>query len=138
MAKNRIRPHMSIKEAIDSLSGDSDAGMTVCHELMWYGAKIDPDALSPVRQLLALDMFGIYEERIYLLWRDVCGGDLGKMIAVLRACQLGDLVSVSVSPEALDHAIDNFGAGLNVDEIVKAVKGALPNFQPEAAPPAHF
>jgi len=76
-----------------------------------------------------MDTLGIYEERIWGLYEDVCGGEPGKVIALLRAYQLGQLAGVTL--EALNHAIDNRGDGLDLEAVVEAVKGRLPNFNPE-------
>ena len=81
-------------------------------------------------QLMALDSLGIWEERVYMLWNDVCHRDTGKTIAVLRAYQLGQLAGVT--KQALDHAIDHRGQGLDLEAVVAAVKQRLPNFNPSA------
>jgi hypothetical protein len=77
-----------------------------------------------------LDTLGIYEHRIWGLYKDVCDCHLGKMIAVLRANQLGQLAGVNA--HALNHAIDNYGDGIDLNAVVEAVKSRLPNFNPEA------
>ncbi len=66
-----------------------------------------------------------------MLWSDVCGRDIGKMIAVLRAHQLGELAGVDA--KALNHAINNRGAGVDLGVVLEAVRGRLPNFNPRAA-----
>ena len=56
------------------------------------------------------------------------------MLAVLRAYQVGALAGVT--REALNHAIDNRGAGIDLDAALVAVMEVLPNFQviePEVA-----
>lgn len=80
--------------------------------------------------ILLLDTLEIYNERIYMLWSDVCGRDMGKMIAVLRAYQLGQLAGVNAV--ALNHAIDNRGDGIDLAAVVEAVRSRLTNFNPEA------
>lgn len=58
----------------------------------------------------------------------VCGQDIVKTHAVLRAQQLG-----LVSAAAVAHATDNRGAGIDVDALVAAVRERLPNFAPSNA-----
>ena len=91
---------------------------------------IDPDAagLGGLAPLLSLDMLGIYEDRIYVLYKYVCGMDITKMIAVIRANQLG---IAGVTESALNHAIDSRGDGLDVDAVLAAVMDDLPNFAPK-------
>lgn len=70
-----------------------------------------------------MDMLGIYESRIWMLYKDVCGENLEKMLGVLRANQLG-----FVSSEIVNAAIDNRGAGIDVDDLFRQVKEWLPEF----------
>ncbi len=131
MANERIKLGMSVKDLIVAMGGGNPGALKACMELLLKGEKVDPDAFSGgLGNLLMLDTLGIYEERIYMLWSDVCGRDVGKMIAVLRAHQLGQLAGVDT--KVLNHAIDNRGAGIDLDAVVEAVKSRLPNFNPEA------
>jgi hypothetical protein len=94
-----------------------------------YGAEIDPDdwagGLGP---LLFMDSNRIYGSRIWQLYKDVCNQSLVRMLAVLRAWQLG-----FISGHALHHAIDNCGEGLDVDELLGRVQERLPRFGCEEA-----
>jgi hypothetical protein len=91
------------------------------------GAKIDPQsALGGIGGVLALDTYGIYGPRIWMLYSDVCEKDLTKTIALLRAVQLG-LLDESV----LMHGIDNRGQGLDVPALLAKVKEQLPEFGKE-------
>ena len=132
MANERIRLNkMSYLDVIMAMGGGNPGALTACKELLLKGEKVDPDAFfGGLNSLLMLDTLGIYEERIYMLWSDVCKRDVGKTIAVLRAYQLGHLTGVD--KKALNHAIDNRGAGIDLDAVVEAVKSHLPNFNPEA------
>jgi hypothetical protein len=128
----RIKLDMTVQEIIIKMCGGNPGALTVCMELLTKGRQVDPDALSGgLSSLLILDELGIYEERIYMLWNDVCGRHIGKTIAVLRAYQLNQLTGVDT--KTLNHAIDNRGAGINLDTVVEAVKNHLPRFNPEAA-----
>jgi len=129
MASKRIRWDMSVLDVIKAMGGGNPGALRACMELLSKGKEVDPDAVPDggLNSLLILDELRIYEERIYMLWNDVCERDVGKMIAVLCAHQLG-----VVDTNTLNHAIDNRGAGINLDAVVKAVKSRLPNFNPEA------
>lgn len=131
MANERIKLDMSVRDVIMTMGGGNPDALTACMELLSKGERVDPDAFGGgLSSLLMLDTLGIYEERIYMLWSDVCKRDVGKTIAVLRAHQLGQLAGVD--SKTLNHAIDNRGAGIDLDAVVEAVKSRLPNFNPEA------
>lgn len=132
MVKERIKLSMQFLDAILTMGGGNPGAIEVCTELVTKGPSVDPDALpGGLFNLMMLDNLGIYEKRIYKLWSDVCGRNIGKMIAVLRAYQLGHCAGVNLN--TLNHAIDNHGAGIDLDAVVDAVKKRLPKFNPEAA-----
>lgn len=108
--------------------GEGNPGaLTCCAEIVKIGSKIDPDdAMQGWGSILMLDSLGLYGSRLYQLWSDVCKRHTGKMIAVLRAFQLGQLAGAT--EDAINHAVDNRGEGLDLDAIVNAVKERLPNF----------
>lgn len=124
---------MSMPEVLLALSGGNPGAVTVCMRLLKETPAIDPqDILGGLGNLLALDSYNIWEHRIWMLYKDVCGQDLVKMIAVLRAHQLGQLAGVTEC--ALNHAIDNRGEGLDLDAVLKAVQDRLPRFIRTPAP----
>lgn len=130
MAHERISLEMTFEEILLKMSGGNPGAITVCMELLSKGEKVDPDAsLGGFSSLLLLDTLGIYEGRIWGLYKDVCGCHIGKMIAVLRAKQLGQLAGIDT--QTLNYAIDNYGKGIDLDAVVAAVTGVLPNFNLE-------
>jgi hypothetical protein len=117
----------SLLDIIMKMVDGNHGAMTVCMELLNHTTKIDPDVvLGPLTSLLTLDMHHIYAEQILMLYKDVCGEDIVKMVAILRAVQLGLITS-----EGLKHAINNYGAGVDVDDLVRQVKVKLPRFGTE-------
>ncbi len=121
---SRIQLTDNIQSACVKIVEGNPGALSVCVSLLKEGDEIDPHSvLGGLGQLLALDTEKIYGSRIWMLYKDVCRQDLVKTIAVLRGCQLG-----FVSTLDLNHAIDNYGSGLNVDEILVQVKKRLPNF----------
>jgi hypothetical protein len=95
--------------------------ITVCLKMMREGRAIDPDSFAGgFTGVLAMDTYGIYGSRIWMLYKDVCGENLEATLAVLRACQLG-LLRESV----MHHAIDNYGEGVDVPSLLAEVKGQL-------------
>ena len=131
MTEDRITLKMSVEDVLIAMSGGNPGALTVCMDLMKSTPQVDPgNMLGGLGAIMSLDTLRIYEERIWMLYKDVCGEDIGKVIALLRAWQLG---IAPVSKESLAHAIDNYGAGIVVDLVVAAVKARLPEFSPQVA-----
>lgn len=105
------------------LSEGNPGAVVVISEILSKGSQIDKDSLHPMLILLRLDALGIYGSRLWMLYKDVCGMDIVNTIAVIRSHQLG-----IIDDFQLNHAIDNFGDGLNVEHIYKKVTEQLPNF----------
>jgi len=113
----------SIAATIKLAEGNPGA-MTVCVRIINEGAIIDPDNfLGGIGILLSLDTFKIYGIRIWMLYKDVCRENLPMTIAVLRGCQMGML-----KHDVLNHAIDNRGDGIDVEQVYNQVKERLPAF----------
>lgn len=114
----------TVPDVLATMAGSNPGALTVCLQIMKNGSLIDPDgAMGGLGLILLLDTFGIYEHRIWMLYKDVCKQDLTKTIALLRLCQMGML-----SQSVLTHAIDNRGDGINVDDGITKLQTRLPNF----------
>lgn len=110
--------------AIMKLSEGNPGAIRVCTEMLNKSERIDPDsALGGLGALLSLDTHKIYGSRIWMLFKDVCKEDMVKTLAVLRSCQLGFLSDVD-----FNHAIDNYGAGIDIDDLYTQVKERLHTF----------
>lgn len=91
------------------------------------GKKIDPDdVMLGLGPLLTLDFLKIYGGRLAKLYKKVCDGNAVKVIALLRANQLGGLAGAT--DQAINHAIDNDSEVLDFDAIIEAVQNELPSF----------
>ncbi len=121
---SKIHLDMNVRDILLALSEGNPGAITVCVDILKEAPKIDPQALlGGVGHLVSLDERGIYGPRIWMLYKDVCGQDLTKTIAMLRAAQLGFLAK-----DKLDHAIDNYGEGVDVDDLLKQVRDRLEQF----------
>jgi len=121
----RIELTDSITDVISKMSDGNPGAITVCIRLLNETEKVDPDsALRGLGAILSLDTFNIHGSRIWMLFKDVCKEDIVKTIAILRACQLGFL-----KVALLNHAIDNYGNGIDIESLHKQVKARLPNFR---------
>lgn len=124
----RITGDMKALVAIYQLSGDSQKAFNICLELFQGASIVDPDAISASRYLVELDGLGIYDDRIVKFW-EMCDRHVGRMHAVLRAYQHGQVAGVN--EQTLNHAIDNGGEGIDIDAAIAAVKKMLPMFDPD-------
>ena len=125
--KERITLDMSFVDCVIELSDGNPGAVKAMMELANQTAVIDPDCVwGSFGPLLSLDSNGIYGSRIWKLCRDVCNHDVVKTLAVLRAVQLGIL-----NRGTLDYGIDNFGSGIDCDELLNEVMKQLPNFNRE-------
>ena len=109
------------------MAGGNPGALTVCSDILQRGGDTDPDdAFGGLGALLSLDMHEIYEHRIWMFYKDVCGEDLPTMLAVNRACQL-----CFVDKNTLNTAIDERGRGIDVHDLLRQVKERLPAFNIE-------
>ncbi len=123
----RIQLNMTIIDAISHMSDGNPGALNVLCLLTKEGDHIDPDGFAGgFGAVMMLDTLSIYGSRIWLLYKDVCGSNLRKVMAILRAFQFGFLAS-----ELLSSAIDNRGRGIDIDDLCRQVKEKLPNFQLE-------
>jgi len=114
----RIELTDSVINMLRKMAGGNPGAINVLSMLI--NEDIDKDsAMGGVGNVLSLDTLNIYEDRIWVLFKDVCGENLEKMIAVLRGHQLGILTKHDI-----DGAISGNGS-INTDEILSSVKGQL-------------
>lgn len=108
--------------------------MNTIIQLYANNKEIDPgNFLGPLGAILQLDKLGIYGTDIYVLASDICNKNISKMIAVLRAVQLG-LFDGRILAEAL-HRQDYSGCEMvPVDELYAKVKERLPMFDQQLEP----
>ena len=121
---SRIKLDDSFVDMGEKMAEGNPGAISVICQIINEGARIDPSsALGGLGAVLQLDSLGIYGSRIWMLYKDVCGENVPLTIAVLRALQLGEV------PETIiNHAIDNRGAGLNLEEVKEKIAERLPKF----------
>ena len=132
-AMERYRPGMTISEHAFAMAGSNPGAIIACAQLLKY----DADAAGPGHcfggsALILMDRLSIRDERIAMLWGDVCGHNANKMIAVIYACQYE---LAGVNKKTINHAIDNSGAGIDIDAVVSAAQERLPRFNPSVTKP---
>lgn len=126
---SKIQLSDTTSSMVAKISEGNPGAINVLLQMLKGGDTIDPQAaMGGVGAILNLDAAGIYGSSIWMLYKDVCNQSLVKMLAVLRAWQLGQLpLSVVL------NAIDNGGDGLDVDAVLWTVKESLSEFD---RPPA--
>ena len=90
---------------------ESGPGMTNPGALRVVLELLSPQYAGDVHNVLFMDALGIYGPRIWCLYKDVCQEDYATMARVLDAVQEGKL-----NKHTLNHAIDNYGQGLDIKE----------------------
>lgn len=122
----RIKLNDSIQEILINMAGGNPGALTVLINMFKEGGKIDPDDfLGGLGSILSLDSHDIYEHHIWMLYKDVCGQDLTRMFAMLRAVQLGYLAEARLVSAVKD------GQTFSAEEIEgyeKKVRERLPAF----------
>jgi hypothetical protein len=115
---------MTTVDVLVTMADGNPGALTAMMMLIEKTKDIDPDsALAGLGNILSLDTYGIYGPRIWKLYKDVCKQNIGHMIGLLRAVQLGHLAE-----NKLSHAIDNYGDGLDINALLAQVKETLPAF----------
>ena len=112
----------SIMNAVMSFCGGNPGAMTALMKMITDGPAHDPDNfLGPFGPLIALDTLDIYEDKIWILYKDVCGYDTLKCTILFRANQLGILQSAEIKKAAFPTAFDFQG-------LLATIQERLPNF----------
>jgi hypothetical protein len=123
--KPRIELTDSIQAGVFKMSEGNPGALTVLMRTLKESSAIDPDSfMGELTGLLSLDEEGIYGSRIWMFFKDVSGSSLETMLGLLRCVQLGFL-----SSESLQHAIDNHGEGIDVDDLIATLHKRLPAFR---------
>lgn len=123
----RIKLTDSTMDVVVKMSNGNPGAMNVLMQLLKPN-NIDPDnIMGGLGVILSLDTLGIYGTDIYVLNSDICGRELSKMIAVIRATQLG-LFSGSILKDACNRQDYSGRELVPVEELYLKVKERLPNF----------
>ena len=128
MRSGRIALNDSAKDIVIKMSDMNPGAMGVIMNIINDTESIDPDCLiGGVGVIMLLDTLQIYGSDIYVLHSDICGKNLSRMIAVLRAFQLG-LFSGETLRDACSRQDYSGKNMVPVEELALKVKERLPNF----------
>jgi hypothetical protein len=100
-------------------------------DLMKHSEEIDPlSYLKVMGPVMLLDSLGIYGPNVWVIFKDVCEQNHARMLAVLRATQLGMLSSEALL-EVSNRQYRNEGkVKTDVAELYFKVKDFLEDFDP--------
>lgn len=128
----KINLTMTGQDVVAALAEGNIGALNVLVSIMTEHAKIDPDAgaLGFFGTFLQLDTLGIYGEKIWILYKYVCGQKLDKMLLVLRANQLGGLAATN---GLVKDAITLEKNPFDFAHLAEVVKKDIPNFNVEVS-----
>lgn len=126
----KIKLTDSTMDVVVKMSEGNPGATAAIMEILTNGEKIDPFSMGGLGSILFLDTLGIYGTDIYVLYSDICGRDISKTLAVLRATQFGffDGKLLKVACSFQDYSGREM---VPVDELYKKVKERLPEFDPQ-------
>lgn len=126
---SRIELKDTTMDVVIKMSEGNPGAMTARLDILKNAKQIDPDDfMEGMSNILMLDTCEIYSWAIYVLYSDICDRDTKKMIAVIRAVQLGFFMKEELKKAC--YREDRKGKEMiPVDELYLKVKERLPNFQ---------
>jgi hypothetical protein len=134
--KERLELSDTVESAVSKMSNRNPGAISVCLDMLKNGEGIDPSGMGGLGMLLYLDTLGIYGQRIWLLYKDVCHQDLTTMMAVLRGYQLG-IVRENDILKAIENADSgNRGNNLDLPKILNDVRIQLGTFGGDGPAPS--
>jgi hypothetical protein len=111
---------------LTKMSEGNPGALNVMMTLYERGAAIDPQcSFGQFGGIIALDVHGIYGSSIGVFYKDACGQDPVKMLACLRAVQLG-----LKDERWLQRVVA--GSKDGIDEALEMVMKELPEFNRSA------
>ena len=120
-----------LKTVMLKLAEGNPGAIRVSIELFKASPIVDPKvgAMTP---LMWLDAWEIYGPQIWLLYKDICGEDIVRMLTVIRAAQLG-VISSSEITTALQLADapgeqSHHGFLHDFDRMLEQVRERVPEF----------
>ena len=134
MRKERIELTDTTIDVMMKMAGGNPGALTVVTELLKRAPDIDKDsAMGGLGPILSLDTLGIYESRIWELYKDVCGQNITKMLAVLRGHQLGFLTQVQIDKAIGSETERGDKSAIDMDEVLLKVNETLSGFNIDGA-----
>ena len=123
----RIKPSMNSYERINVVVDGYPAAVSVCSKIIKNYYRVDPrNTFGFTTYICTLDRLGIRGEKLYTLWNDICGRHISKLIALIKAYQMGQVAGVTQN--LLDVAISQKSSNINFGAIFKRLTDEMPEF----------
>jgi hypothetical protein len=114
----------NVNDVLFRMSEGNPGAINVLMDGFKESESIDPDNWAgPWGLAINLDWLGIYGSRIWILYKDVCGENIARTIAMLRSVQMG-----VISKEDLESAMERKST-LDIPSILEKIKAELPNLK---------
>ena len=104
-------------------------------KLVDHATRFDPDSfVGGLGTIMQFDNMDIYGSKIWLFYKDLCGEDIVKVIALARAIQLGIIPERDVK-RVIDGMADYqpYEINFDLDTVVAKVQEQLPEFAADYA-----
>lgn len=128
----RISETDSARTAVTKLCEGNPGALRVLCDLFKASPVVDPGAMagSGLAPLLLLDEWGVYGPHIWLLYKDICGEDITRMLTVMRAAQLGIILpdEILMSIKLADGPGGGYRGFINQDSLLEKVQERIPDF----------
>ncbi len=122
--KSRIDLTKTKMDTIMAFVGGNPGAVSALVTLMQTAKKVDPDSIwEDFTPLMALDNLGIYEEKIWMLYKDVCGQSALNCHILFRAQQMGHLTE----SEIID-AVNASNPRFDFVDLLHTIQMELPHF----------
>lgn len=88
--EEHIKLHMTLTDVVVTMSKGVIGTARVLADVVKHADAIDPNNMPQgLGFMMMCDTYGIYGSDIWLLYKDACQEDLGKMMLAVRATQMG-------------------------------------------------
>jgi hypothetical protein len=123
---SRLKLDMGFNDILFAMSKGNPGAINVIMDSLKHGEEIDPDnGFKSWGLAINLDTVGVYDSRIWMLYKDVCRENLAHTIGMARSVQLG-----IVTAEELHQAIEGKRT-IDVEATLAKVCEQLPRFNKE-------
>lgn len=119
----RIELNDSWPDILVKMCEGNPGALSVLARLLTECEKVELGSpLGPLQVFLAIDSAAIYGSNIWLLWKDVCGEDMPRFIAAVRALDFGIITAARVHLEMANRGT------LDHDTILAELRKRVPKF----------
>jgi hypothetical protein len=124
-----------VPDAVAKIAEGNIRAAVCIMDLMKHSEEIDPlSYLKVIGPVMLLDSLGIYGPNVWVIFKDVCEQNHARMLAVLRATQLGMLSSEALLEVSNRYRNEGKVKTIDVAELYFKVKTFLKTSTPTTGP----